>query len=229
MTLVSSPQDASFIRRRSYGSVVQDVGNGTDWLSFEAHVVRPEPGNTLVFFGGMQWEPNRLTALYLARELMPALRRICPSAELRLIGGPRIPQLQSCDGKHGVRVVGFVDDLPPAVRGCDVFVMPMFAGSGVKNKLAEAMAIGMPVVTNSLGAEALPEPVRDGMLVCDGHKATVHCIADLLVRAEERTILGQRAREVARQFFDWQAIRHQFITSLSATSAVLEVGSSAQQ
>jgi len=210
MTLVCSPHDASFIRSRCCGGVVRDIRNGTDWLSFEAHVVRQEPGKTLAFFGQMQWEPNRLTALYLARELMPALRRICPSAELRIIGGPRIPQLQICDGKHGVRVLGFVEDLPAAVRRCDVFVMPMFAGSGVKNKLAEAMALGMPVVTNSFGAEALPGPARAGVLVCDGDEDLTHGIADLLVRAERRAVLGQRARVVAKQVFDWQTIREQF-------------------
>jgi hypothetical protein len=79
------------------------------------------------------------------------------------------------------------------------------------------MAPGTPVVTKSLGAEALPAPARAGVLVCDGHEDLTHGIADLLVRAEGRALLGQRARVVAKRVFDWQTIREQFKAAVAET------------
>jgi glycosyltransferase involved in cell wall biosynthesis len=167
-------EDSALVRAISPRSRVSTVSNGID----ARHWKRPadlerEPG-LVVFTGNLAYPPNVSAALFAAREVLPRLRQMRPHAHLRLVGRDPDPQILALDGSD-IEVTGTVPDVRPHLWEASAYVCPMTGGSGVKNKLMEAMAAGCPCV------------------------ATARATFGLGLRNEEHVLLGERPNELAHQ------------------------------
>jgi glycosyltransferase involved in cell wall biosynthesis len=214
---VASAVDAVFLQSRGASCKVDAILNGTDWV--DAAPADPSADDQrVVFHGNMGWEPNRVAAVYLAGEVMPRLRAMAPEATLEVAGGPIFPELMQFEGKHGVRVLGRVDDIQGVLRRAQVYAMPMFQGAGFKNKLAEAMAMGLPVVTNRMGAEALDTDGQALVACAETPDAIARRLGELLKDSARRGKVGRASREYARTHFGWEARRQEFQTILEGAA-----------
>lgn len=106
----------------------------------------------LLFVGNFSHRPNADAVHFLAREILPLIRKSLPGIELLVVGDNAPPEFAEYESS-GVRVLGYVPDLDPIIAGCRVFVAPIRFGSGVNGKIGEALSHGLPVVTNTIGAE----------------------------------------------------------------------------
>ena len=113
----------------------------------------------LIFVGGFQHPPNVDAAEWLIGDIFPRIRAALPDVCLHLIGS-RMPEALREKVSDGVRVHGFVEDLEPFLTGCRLSVAPLRYGAGVKGKVNQAMAWGLPVVATACAAE--------GMFLVDG-------------------------------------------------------------
>ncbi len=183
--------------------------NGTHYLDREP--VAPSAVPSIGFYGGMAWDPNRTAALHIARDVFPLVRRAVPGAILHIGGGPLDPELE-CLGRvdMSITVHGPISDIPAFLSRCAVFVAPMLQGSGFKNKLIEAMALGMPIVTNPLGAEALSPRARAAVVVAHGPAAIARETSALLLDPERRAGHARAAREVAEAEYRWPVLAARF-------------------
>jgi glycosyltransferase involved in cell wall biosynthesis len=213
--VITSPVDAGLLDQGLRN--VRPIANGTAWTEAPPlYVDRGPQARTLAFHGNMSWEPNVRAACFLAAEVLPTLRRLLPDAELRIAGGPLVPRLQQLQGTPGLRLDGHVADLRSWLAGADLYLAPMTQGSGVKNKLAEAMAAGMPVATNALGAEALPADARQAVRIADTATGLAAAAAELLSDPGARLQLGRAARHSALRCFGWDGPAREFAETLSA-------------
>ncbi len=110
-----------------------------------------------LFLGDYSHAPNPEAATRLAREVLPALRAAAPDCELWLAGvhSERIADLRA---HPGVRVVGFVPDLATLFGQVRLLLAPVWSGGGFRMKGLAALAHGLPVVTNALGARGIDVP-----------------------------------------------------------------------
>jgi glycosyltransferase involved in cell wall biosynthesis len=106
----------------------------------------------LLFVGNFSHRPNEDALHFLAREILPLIRKSLPGIELLVVGDNAPPEFAEY-ASSGVRLLGYVPDLDPIISSCRVFVAPIRFGSGVNGKIGEALSYGLPVVTNSIGAE----------------------------------------------------------------------------
>ena len=106
----------------------------------------------LLFVGNFSHRPNADAVHFLAREILPIIRKSLPEIELLVVGDNAPPEFAGY-ASSGVRLLGYVPDLDPIMAGCRVFVAPIRFGSGVNGKIGEALSFGLPVVTNTIGAE----------------------------------------------------------------------------
>ena len=204
---VVSPVDAAAIRRVAPGVRVEVVVNGVDTDQFAPGVlgqVEVEP-DTIVFAGAMSFAPNVEAVTWFCREVMPLMRALRPGVRFRIVGRDPSPAVLELAEDPFVQVIGFVDDVRPWLAGSAVVVVPMVSGSGVKNKLLEAMSIGRSIVTTSIGVESLDvEPGRD-LLVADEPAAFAEALDRLLGDPDLQASLGAAARLRVVEHYSWDA------------------------
>lgn len=202
--------DEAFLKSLAPSAHVCRIGNGTD-LIHEPPVQPADDGRTIGFHGGMTWEPNRETAEHLAGPIAAALAGLPgPQLRIRLAGRPMPATVQACDGINGVEICGFVDDIRDWLASLTLYVMPMYLGAGVKNKLIEAMAAGIPVLTNARGAEALPAQARQAVAIAGSDAEIARATRALLARPEELARMRRDGRAYALRHFDWAHHRQAF-------------------
>lgn len=181
------------------------VGNGVDarTLPFLDPGRRPP---ALLFFGNLGYFHNVEPARFVAREILPRVRRERPGTTLRIAGARPSRAVRELGALEGVTVVGPVADMAAELHAAAVAVLPMFSGSGVKNKVLESFCAGTPVVTNDLGIQGI-EHARPARHYVGGESAAelaAACI-QLLDSPARRRAVAAGARELARSSFTWDA------------------------
>ena len=146
---------------------MEEIDTGVDLDFFAAAppeaAADPGPdGGTLVFTATMSWAANVEGIQFLLDEVWPSLVAARPKIKAVIIGRNPPASLSNTIKERGLNVTltGFVDDIRPYVAESHVYVIPLWVGSGTRIKAFEAMAMGRPVVSTSLGIEGLD--VTDG-------------------------------------------------------------------
>jgi glycosyltransferase involved in cell wall biosynthesis len=144
-------------------------------------------------------------AVRLAEEILPRVREGVPGARLELIGTEPAARVRALAGP-GVRVRGHVVDLNAALNEAAVFVAPLRFAAGVQNKVLEAMAAGLPVVTTSEVNEGLRAMPGEHLLLADDDEGLAAAARRLLGDPAERARLGQAGRALVLERFRWEAV-----------------------
>jgi glycosyltransferase involved in cell wall biosynthesis len=129
--------------------------NGVDldyWRRPEASLLGRDE---VVFTGAMDYPPNTDAALFLAREVMPLVRAEIPTAHLSIVGRDPAEELIRAGQERGVTVTGLVPDVRPYLTAAAVFAAPLRFGSGIQNKVLEALAMDLPTVASPNAAGGL--------------------------------------------------------------------------
>jgi glycosyltransferase involved in cell wall biosynthesis len=196
-TIVSSRDDAAHLG----GSAVV-VPNGVDLDRFGFRAA-PRTDPVVVFAGNLGYFPNVDAALMLAGEIMPALRHQVSGARL-VIAGARPARSVRRLADADTTVVSEPDDLGAVVAAAAVAVVPVRAGSGIQNKVLEAMAVGTPVVTTERVATAIGANSGVHLLVADGVEATAAAAARILQDPGLADGLRRAARSHITERFTWE-------------------------
>jgi glycosyltransferase involved in cell wall biosynthesis len=183
------------LRRRAAISVVPNCVPAAHLRRTGPEAERP----TVVMTASWHYQPNQQAAVELLAEVLPAVRRRVPEAELVLVG-QRLPDwlARLVEASPGARAVGPVADVRPELHRAWVAVAPLRTGSGSPLKALEAMAAGIPVVATPRVIDALGLGPDDG--VVGGDLATA--ISDLLADADRRRQVGQAGRLTVERRFD---------------------------
>lgn len=132
--------------------------------------------------------------VWFAREVWPRIRERVPGARFEIVGRTTPSELDDME-REGVRVVGPVDDMLPHLRRGAIFVSPMFAGSGIRLSILNAMATGNAVVATSVSAEGVPFTNGQDLFIADEPGDFCDAVCRLLADAELRRRTGECARE----------------------------------
>ncbi len=161
---------------------------------------------TMVFVGTMDFRPNVDAVVWFCDEILPRVQRSVADASLSIVGNNPKGEVRTLARRQGVVVTGFVEDVRPLVRAASAYVVPLRYGGGSRFKVVEAMAMGAPVVTTTLGCEGIAvAPGRD-VLVADSPEEFAAATIRLLRDADLGKGMGERAREVAETLYDWRRI-----------------------
>jgi glycosyltransferase involved in cell wall biosynthesis len=179
------------------------IPNGVDLGAFPFRSPAERPP-VLIFFGNLGYfhalEPTR----FVAADVLPLVRTEVPDARLEIVGARPAAAVRRLDAEPGVEVVGPVDRMADALGRAAVAVVPMFSGSGMKNKVLEAFCSGTPVVTNAAGIEGV-DGARPGVhfLQAEGAEAIARACAELLRDPALRTRLAEAARALVEAEYTW--------------------------
>ena len=167
----------------------------------------------LMFVGGFQHPPNLDAAQWLIQDIFPRIRSELPEVILHLIGSKMPPELLEINAP-GIRIHGFVPDIDPYLAGCRVSLAPLRYGAGVKGKVNQAMAFGLPVVATACAAEGMFLKHGEDVMVADSAKQ----FAEQVVRVYNNKALWERlsrgGQANVERYFSRQAARRAMIDLL---------------
>lgn len=197
---------------RQYGlERVADVPTGIDTEFFRPGPRESRRPHGLVFTGSMDWLPNEDAMAWFTESILPLVREAMPDVELTVVGRNPYPSLVEL-GKRtpSVEVTGRVDDVRPYMERASAYIVPMRVGGGTRLKIYEAMAMGLPVVSTSVGAEGLPVENGREILLADTPEEFADAVLRVLTNPDLALELGDRAGSFVRENCGWRVATNRF-------------------
>lgn len=180
------------------------VPNGIALDFFRAQPHAPKT-HDLVFCGNMGYHPNVDAACWLAEEILPLVQRQYPRARLLVAGTTPAARVLALAQRPGVEVSGWLPDIRTAYAQARIFVAPMRVGTGLQNKLLEAMAMCLPCITTPLANNALGGTPGQHLLVANQAADLAEAIVELLANPAAATQLGERGHTFVQENYNWAA------------------------
>ncbi len=196
------------------------IENGVD---VRAHQILslPHKSNSLIFTGIMGYEPNEDAVLWFCREILPLVRQTIPGVMLLIVGHAPSPKVQKLAKHPDIVVTGYVPDIAPYYQQAQISIVPLRAGGGTRLKILEAMMLGRPVVSTSLGCEGLHVVDRKHLHIADTAQDFAQCIIQLLSDQAECETLINNARQLVESHYDWKIIGQKLLKVYKDTESGL--------
>ena len=194
LTLVVNDREHATLDAIAPGTRIETLENGVD-VDYFSPSGPPVQTPTAVFTGILNYAPNEDAAYWLLRDIWPRVLGQLPSARVTIVGAGASQALIAEAAKvQGASVTGAVADVRPYLHQAAISVAPLRTARGLQNKVLEALAAGLPVVTTSAVAEGLPPQVLGGCRVADDADSMAGAILTLFRQsADNRRMLASRA------------------------------------
>jgi glycosyltransferase involved in cell wall biosynthesis len=210
---VTSERDRGVLQAAAPGGRIVVVPNGVDLDAHQPCQTRREAG-AILFTGLMSYYPNAHGVSFFLKEIFPPVLERVPHARVLVVGADPPGALRRLASDR-VTVTGYVDDVRPYFARAEAYVVPLRIGGGTRVKALQAMAMGVPIVSTSLGCEGLD--VEDGreVLLADTPAAFAGALIRTLQEPALRASLAAHAAERVRQY-GWSQVgdrlNHAFTT-----------------
>jgi glycosyltransferase involved in cell wall biosynthesis len=168
---------------------------------------------SIFHLGAMNWSPN-IEAVDQVIQLMPELRKSITDLEFH-IAGVDSESLYTTNKDQGIVVEGFVQDLKEFVSEMGILVSPIQSGSGIRVKILEMMALGIPVITTDLGAQGLLN--FDGVRIANTKQEILSAVYELVNNENKRQELGLEAKRYVNLHHNPEKVSAQLIEFIKST------------
>jgi len=209
--LFCSQDDADTLRARHGALDCAVVPSGFDPASF-----RPDPAASprerarLVFLGSMDYGPNVEAVVRFVRESLPLVRAARPEVLFEIVGASPAPEVRALAGP-GVQITGRVEEVRPYLARATALVVPLAIGGGTRLKIVEALALGTPVVSTTIGAQGLGLVHGTHLTLADGAEAFAQATLALLADPEAAARLGERGRAYVHEHYRWDVLGRELV------------------
>ncbi len=190
---------------------IETVPNGVDCEHNQPGQCDIQP-DTLIYNGAITYHANYDAVQYFLSDVYPRVRQKCPQVSLTITGATDSVDRSKLAVDDSVHFSGYVDDIRPVISRHAVCIAPLREGGGTRLKILEAMALGVPVVSTSKGAEGLDVIDGEHLLIADEPQAFAAAVVRLLGDRELRRKLAQNARSCVEECYDWKNIGQQFVS-----------------
>ena len=190
-----------------------------------AAVPPPRDGRRdLLFIGGFRHPPNEDAVRYFVGEIFPRIRPRIPGVRFVVVG-PNAPPAVRALASADVVIAGHVPDVEPLFDQARVFVAPLRYGAGMKGKIGQSLALGVPVVTTGIGAEGMELRDREHALIADAPEEFAARVVELYTDATQWTRLSEQGRRHVDALFGPAAVKAILAQALDALPAPRRPGS----
>jgi glycosyltransferase involved in cell wall biosynthesis len=212
--------DADTICREYAASSVGYVPTGVDLAYFCGARPRPRDSRELVFVGSMDWMPNDDGIRWFASEVFGRIQQRVSGARLTVVGRSPSPGMRELAARNpAIEVTGTVADVRPYLERARISIVPLRIGGGTRLKIYEMMAMGVPVVSTTIGAEGLPIRHGEHLLVADSAEEQVSAIYTLLTDQARADLLAANALRYVQEHCSWDAVAECFLAQCPRRSA----------
>lgn len=162
--------------------------------------------NRIIFVGNLSVPHNIEAVMYMKEQVMPELARIDDKITFEIVGADANDQIRGLDSFRNITFKGFVEDLYKTLIEADIFVAPMFFSAGVQNKVLEAMAVGLPVITTANVARSIEAEHLNNIMIADTKKEYLEVIILLMQDEGLRKRIGRNGNKLIKSSFSQKLI-----------------------
>ena len=157
----------------------------------------------IVFTGNMSYAPNVNAVEYLANYILPLVWKKLPDAKMYIAGATPDPRVKKVASDR-IIISGWLDDMRDAYAQSKIFIAPMRIGTGLQNKLLEAMAMRLPCITTSLANNSLlASEEKNEILVGDNEQELAEHIITLFTNKDKADEIAQNGYDFVHRVYDW--------------------------
>jgi polysaccharide biosynthesis protein PslH len=223
MLAVSAP-DLDFLELAAHEAGVTLPPTEIIPIAVDAHgappVARTAAPTSILSMATMFWPPNVDGVLWFAREVYPLVKTAVPEAAFAVVGArppASVRQLNAVD--PSINVTGYVEDPQPYLEAAAALIVPVRAGGGMRVKILEALARGLPIVSTTIGYEGIALTPGEHLLVGDTPAAFAEALTAILRDPAFGRRLAAAGRAVAEEVYDWRVVNPQIERLYSAALA----------
>ena len=157
----------------------------------------------LIFIGNLSYIPNIEAAKYISKTIFPILKEKIPNIRILISGSNPSKKVLRLANKN-IKISGWVDDIRETYCSGKVFFAPMNLGSGLQNKLLEAMSLGIPCITSNLCNESLGGTHMKNIIIGNSAEEYISQILNILSNSELISDIGKNGSEYVNKKFSWE-------------------------
>lgn len=200
-TIISEEdRNAIFHEKRNQISIIPN-GIDTDFFQKDDKVIKKYD---LLFVGNMSYAPNVDAAVFIANKLLPELKKITPGIKILIAGSTPSQEVLKL-ANNNIVVSGWIDDIRTAYNESKAFIAPMQLGSGLQNKLLEAMSMELPCITSKLANKSLKAENGAQAIICETVEDYIQGYKQVI---NGESTLNNKIAEAGRSFvknqFSWE-------------------------
>lgn len=199
---IISEQDRSLIQHPK-NHQIKVLKNGVD-LDFFKPQQSTKVTYDICFVGNMSYPPNIQAARILALEVLPLVQKTLPEVNLLIAGANPVNSIKKLQSSR-VYVAGRMPDIRLAYAQSKIFVAPMMIGTGLQNKILEAMAMGTPCITTKLANQAIGAKPNTELIIGETSENVANAVLNLLSNTTKHNALRTAALKFVRNYYSWEA------------------------
>jgi sugar transferase (PEP-CTERM/EpsH1 system associated) len=185
---------------------IEVLGNGIDTKLFSPNAQKPSTEVNFLFSGVMDYKPNIDAILWFVDNCWADIQKSVPNAKLIIAGMNPSAKITKLGLSPNIDVTGFVDDIKPYFDKAHVFIAPFQIARGVQNKVLQAMACALPVVSTSLGAEGIMCKDSVDILIANTSSDFTQKVITVANDSELQTSIGQNALATINSYYAWESV-----------------------
>lgn len=207
---ISDEEVKLFLNGRDNNGKLSAIGNGIDTEFFQPTPIRGVNDDPILLFTGvMDYLPNEDAVEWFVNDIWPNILQAYPKATFYIAGMNPSEKVKKLAQHLGVIVTGKVDDIREYYAKADIFVAPLRLARGVQNKVLQAFACGLPVISTSAGNEGIGAKDGEEIIVGDSSEELSLLISNLIAKPELRVNIKLKAISLVERDYSWEGkLRH---------------------
>ena len=187
---------------------IKVIQNGIDTFYYKSKTT--DKTYDIVFIGNLNYVPNINAATYIAKQVVPSLKKSKSNLKVLIAGSNPSTKVQKLQNDY-ITIKGWYDDIREAYCSGKVFFAPMQIGTGLQNKLLEAMSMGIPCITSSLANRSLKAVNGENIYIGNSISDYVKIITSLLDDEPKRHKIGDEGRKFVEKNYNWDVFNDKLV------------------
>ncbi len=212
-TIISEFDKQNINHKKNKDIIVIENGIDTNYFNRKS---KKYTTRTIIFVGNMSYKPNVIAAKFICEKIFPLVKQKVENTKVIIAGSNpnnEVKKLSRLD--KNIKITGFITDIRDAYLKGSVFIAPMFIGSGLQNKLLEAMSMKIPCITTDLANKSLNATKKEIMIAENEEEFAEKCIA--LFNNKEKTLnLIENGYKFVKSKYDWKKSTSKIIKLLKS-------------
>ena len=166
---------------------------------------------TISYFGNMEYFPNQDAVLFFSKQILPMIKQKIPGVKFLIVGKNPSLTVQSLATDENIIVTGTVDSVIPHYINSSICIVPLRAGGGTRLKILEAMAVGRPVVSTTIGCEGLDVVDGENLLIADTPVQFAEKVIQLINDKQLYQKIANNGRKLVEDKYSWDKIAEKLL------------------